>query len=215
MSLKVDLVHQFPDFELAAAFEVPPGLTAICGPSGAGKTTLINALAGIITPHAGHIEINQRVLFSAAERIDVPTEQRRVGYIFQDARLFPHFTVRQNLKAGRWFKKLPMESEQLDPIIRLLGLEHLLERRPAKLSGGEKQRVAIGRALLSEPEFILADEPLSSLDLARKLEILPYFERLRDEMKIPILYVSHHSEEIDRLATTRLTLNGGQLTEQR
>lgn len=214
MTLKVDLSHQFPDFTLRACFDAPPGLTAICGPSGAGKTTLINALAGTITPTTGHLEINHRVLFSSRDQVNVPTERRRVGYIYQDARLFPHLTVMQNLKVSRWFQKLPADPATLSQIISLLGLEHLLERRPAKLSGGERQRVAIGRALLSKPEYILADEPLSSLDLARKLEIIPYFERIRDDMEIPIVYVSHHSEEVERLATTKLTLNGGQLTTQ-
>jgi len=211
MTLQVDLTHHFPDFTLRAVFEASCGLTAICGPSGAGKTTLINALAGLIEPDDGRIEINQRVLFSKIDKIHVPTEKRRVGYIFQDARLFPHLTVRQNLTVGSWFRHQPIDSHQLAHAIEILGLSHLLARRPATLSGGEKQRVAIGRVMLSEPDFILADEPLSSLDLARKLEIIPYFERLRDETRIPILYVSHQHEEIQRLATKTLTLNGGQL----
>jgi molybdate transport system ATP-binding protein len=211
MTLSVDLLHQFPDFELRASFQAPPGLTAICGPSGAGKTTLINSLAGTIVPSQGYIEINHRVLFDSNQHLSLPPQKRRAGYIFQDARLFPHMTVGQNLKIGRWFRKLPAAPEKAERIIEMLGLGELTKRRPSTLSGGEKQRVAIGRALLSEPEFILADEPLSSLDLARKHEIIPYFERLRDDMQIPIVYVSHQLEEIERLATTVLTLSGGQM----
>jgi ABC-type molybdate transport system, ATPase component len=213
MTLTVDLLHRFPDFELRAAFQAPRGLTAICGPSGAGKTTLINSLAGTISPSQGYIEINQRVLFNSKQHINLPPQERRVGYIYQDARLFPHLTVGQNLQLGRWFRKLPTAPEKTEHIIAMLGLDGLNKRRPSTLSGGEKQRVAIGRALLSEPEYILADEPLSSLDLPRKLEIIPYFERLRDEMQIPIIYVSHHVEEIERLATTVLSLSGGQMAD--
>jgi len=213
MTLTVDLLHRFPDFELRAAFQAPRGLTAICGPSGAGKTTLINSLAGTISPSQGYIEINQRVLFNSKHHINLPPQERRVGYIYQDARLFPHLTVGQNLQLGRWFRKLPTAPEKTEHIIAMLGLDGLNKRRPSTLSGGEKQRVAIGRALLSEPEYILADEPLSSLDLPRKLEIIPYFERLRDEMQIPIIYVSHHVEEIERLATTVLSLSGGQMAD--
>jgi ABC-type molybdate transport system, ATPase component len=213
MTLTVDLLHRFPDFELRAAFQAPRGLTAICGPSGAGKTTLINSLAGTISPSQGYIEINQRVLFDSKHHINLPPQERRVGYIYQDARLFPHLTVGQNLQLGRWFRKLPTAPEKTEHIIAMLGLDGLNKRRPSTLSGGEKQRVAIGRALLSEPEYILADEPLSSLDLPRKLEIIPYFERLRDEMQIPIIYVSHHVEEIERLATTVLSLSGGQMAD--
>jgi ABC-type molybdate transport system, ATPase component len=213
MTLTVDLLHRFPDFELRAAFQAPRGLTAICGPSGAGKTTLINSLAGTISPSQGYIEINQRVLLDSKNHINLPPQERRVGYIYQDARLFPHLTVGQNLQLGRWFRKLPTAPEKTEHIIAMLGLDGLNKRRPSTLSGGEKQRVAIGRALLSEPEYILADEPLSSLDLPRKLEIIPYFERLRDEMQIPIIYVSHHVEEIERLATTVLSLSGGQMAD--
>ena len=213
MTLTVDLLQRFPDFELRAAFQAPRGLTAICGPSGAGKTTLINSLAGTISPSQGYIEINQRVLFDSKHHINLPPQERRVGYIYQDARLFPHLTVGQNLQLGRWFRKLPTAPEKTEHIIAMLGLDGLNKRRPSTLSGGEKQRVAIGRALLSEPEYILADEPLSSLDLPRKLEIIPYFERLRDEMQIPIIYVSHHVEEIERLATTVLSLSGGQMAD--
>jgi ABC-type molybdate transport system, ATPase component len=153
------------------------------------------------------------VLFNSKQHINLPPQERRVGYIYQDARLFPHLTVGQNLQLGRWFRKLPTAPEKTEHIIAMLGLDGLNKRRPSTLSGGEKQRVAIGRALLSEPEYILADEPLSSLDLPRKLEIIPYFERLRDEMQIPIIYVSHHVEEIERLATTVLSLSGGQMAD--
>jgi len=211
MSLSVEFGLSLPNFHLEVQFDAPAGITAISGPSGAGKTTLINVLAGLVTPDYGHIETQGRVLFSSHTGVNLKPEQRHVGYIFQDARLFPHLTVMQNLKCGRWFRHLPSDPKALEKIITLLGIEHFTHRRPTQLSGGEKQRVAIGRALLSNPDVILADEPLSSLDPERKTDILPYFEMLRDQMHLPIVYVSHDADEMTRLATTHLQLKQGHI----
>ncbi|MBV7410929.1 molybdenum ABC transporter ATP-binding protein [Maritimibacter sp. DP1N21-5] len=209
MSLSVDIGKRLGDFTLDVAFEAPAGITVLFGRSGSGKTSVINAVAGLSTPDKGSITVDGRTLFDAATNL--PPHTRRLGYVFQDARLFPHLTVRQNLDYGRWFR--PKATRQADParIIDMLGIGPLLSRRPATLSGGEKQRVAIGRALLSDPAMILADEPLAALDADRKAEILPYFERLRDELQIPVLYVSHSAAEVARLATTVVVLEEGRV----
>ncbi len=212
--LDVDIRIALPEFSLHACFNAPNGITAICGPSGSGKTTLINALAGTVRPDQGHIRMDGAVFFCADSEICVPTEKRRIGYIFQDARLFPHMTVAQNLMVGRRFQHLPNDPALFHEIVQMLGIGSLLSRRPSRLSGGEKQRVAIGRALLAEPQLILADEPLSSLDAARKDEILPYFETLRDQKALPIVYVSHQPDELKRLANTTLTLDQGVLGQE-
>jgi len=211
MTLQVDLAHRFPGFDLQVAFDAPPGVTAIFGPSGSGKTTLVNAVAGLLRPDRGRIAVDDWLLLDTAARRILPPHRRRLGYVFQEARLFPHLTVRQNLAYGRWFA--PRDARREDParIIDMLGIGALLDRRPGALSGGEKQRVAIGRALLAAPRLILADEPLAALDEARKAEILPYFERLRDEVAIPILYVSHSTAEVARLATTVVALRNGRV----
>lgn len=211
MSVQVRLRHRLDALMLDIDFEAPPGLTALFGRSGAGKTTVINAVAGLFRPDEGRITIDNVTLFDSANGTDVPPWKRRLGYIFQEARLFPHLTVRQNLRYGRWFAGAQTEEGHA---IDLLGLASLLHRRPGALSGGEKQRVAIGRALLADPALILADEPLASLDAARKEEILPYFERLRDEAGIPILYVSHAPSEVARLATSVVALQNGTIARQ-
>ncbi|SFH17286.1 molybdate transport system ATP-binding protein [Palleronia marisminoris] len=208
MSLRVEVRRAVPGFTLDAAFEAPAGVTVLFGPSGSGKTTLVNAIAGLVQPDAGRIAVGDRVLFDSRAGVDVPVHRRGLGTVFQDARLFPHLTVRQNLCYGRWFARV---RQPLGPVVEMLGIGHLLDRRPAALSGGERQRVAIGRALLSAPRLILADEPLAALDDARKREILPYFERLRDEAGVPILYVSHNAAEVARLATTVVALEGGRV----
>lgn len=214
MTLSVALRHSFSGFELDVGFEAPPGLTVLFGRSGSGKTTIVNAVAGLLRPQYGRVAASDWVLFDTESRDWLPPHRRRVGYIFQEGRLFPHLTVRQNLLYGRWFapKDGPQENEK--HVVEMLGIGHLLGRRPAMLSGGEKQRVAIGRALLSSPRLILADEPLASLDEARKSEILPYFERLRDEISVPVLYVSHSAAEVARLATTVVALQDGRVMRQ-
>ncbi|EMB4080011.1 molybdenum ABC transporter ATP-binding protein ModC [Klebsiella aerogenes] len=183
------------------------GITAIFGVSGAGKTSLINAISGLTQPQQGRIVLNGRVLNDARQRICLAPEKRRIGYVFQDARLFPHYKVRGNLKYGM----AKSMAAQFDKLVALLGIEHLLERLPGSLSGGEKQRVAIGRALLTAPELLLLDEPLASLDIPRKRELLPYLQRLAREIHIPMLYVSHSLDEIQHLADNVLVLEAGKV----
>ena len=211
MTLEVDVALSRPSFELAASFRTGPGVTALFGRSGSGKTTLVNMVAGLIRPDRGRILVDGRALFDSAARIDLPSHRRRVGYVFQESRLFPHLTVRQNLLYGSWFRGQSFRLGSIDQIVELLGIGDLLMRRPASLSGGEKQRVSIGRAVLSDPAMLLMDEPLASLDEARKGEILPYLERLRDELDLPILYVSHSVPEVVRLATTMIVLSAGKV----
>jgi molybdate transport system ATP-binding protein len=203
MTLSVSLQHGFPGFSLDLAFEAPAGVTALFGRSGSGKTTVVNAVAGLLCPNAGRIALNDTVLFDRAARVNVPAHRRRVGYVFQDARLFPHLSVARNLSYGG--------THDADRVIAMLGLGGLLDRRPATLSGGERQRVALGRALMSHPAILLLDEPLAALDAPRKAEILPYLERLRDEVQVPILYVSHDVTEVARLATTLVMIEAGRV----
>jgi molybdate transport system ATP-binding protein len=211
MSLHVDIRHRLGAFSLDAAFETSGRLTALFGPSGSGKTSLVNLIGGLLRPDEGRIVADGRVLADTAARIFVPRHKRRIGYIFQDARLFPHMTVSQNLRYGRFFTPASARYGDVDGVVELLGLGHLLDRRPGLLSGGEKQRVAIGRALLASPRLILMDEPLASLDDRRKAEIMPYIERLRDETKVPIVYVSHSVSEVARLATDIVVLEEGRV----
>jgi molybdate transport system ATP-binding protein len=213
MSLEVDVDHARESFRLSARFSAAPGLTALFGRSGSGKTTLVDIVGGLIRPTRGRIEVDGEVLVDTARGIFVPKHHRRIGYVFQDSRLFPHLSVRRNLLYGRWFnRQAGGTTADLTSVVELLGIAHLLERRPASLSGGEKQRVAIGRALLAHPQLLLMDEPLASLDEARRAEILPYIERLRDEAGVPILYVSHSVAEVARLATTVVILSEGKVT---
>lgn len=212
MTLDIRIRHRFGAFALDVDVTVPPGLTVLFGRSGSGKTSIVNALAGLLRPEEGRIAVDGTVLLDTASGLFVPPHRRRLGCIFQDARLFPHLTVRRNLLYGQWFSPSHAQGESLGRVVELLGIRHLLERRPGALSGGERQRVAIGRALLSRPRLILADEPLAALDEPRKAEILPYFERLRDEVSIPILYVSHAPAEVARLATTVVAIEDGRVT---
>jgi molybdate transport system ATP-binding protein len=212
MNLEVDVCRRLGAFNLEARFTADSGLTALFGPSGAGKTSLVNIIAGLLRPDRGKIAVHGRVLVDTAQGVFIPKHRRRISYIFQEPRLFPHLTVRQNLLYGRWFTPPPERQERLEHIIELLGIGNLLDRGPALLSGGEKQRVAIGRALLASPHLLLMDEPLASLDEARKSEILPYIERLRDESQVPIVYVSHSVPEVMRLATTMVLLADGRVT---
>lgn len=209
--LSVAVEHRFAGFELNAAFDSAGGLTALFGRSGAGKTSLINAIAGLLRPDRGRIVLDGEVLTDTERGVFVPARRRRIGYVFQEGRLFPHLTVRQNLLYGRWFARRGGPAADLDHVVELLGIAGLLARRPANLSGGEKQRVAIGRALLARPRLLVMDEPLASLDEARKSEILPYVERLRDEAAVPIVYVSHQIAEVARLATTMVVLSDGRV----
>ena len=212
MSLRVDIKHRQGAFDLAVRFECGPGITALFGRSGAGKTTLVDLIAGLRRPQQGRIEADGRVLVDTAQGIFLPTHRRRLGYVFQEARLFPHLDVRANLLYGRWFADaFRARRDGFDETVAMLGLDYLLARRPGKLSGGEKQRVAIGRALLARPRLLLMDEPLASLDAARKAEILPYIERLRDSAKLPIIYVSHALPEVMRLANHLVLLGNGQV----
>jgi molybdate transport system ATP-binding protein len=210
--LSVALQHRLGDFTLDAGFDSEAGLTALFGRSGAGKTTLVNAIAGLIRPRRGRIVLDGEILTDTERRIFVPMHRRRIGYVFQEGRLFPHLNVRQNLLYGRWFApQRGAAAGEIDHVIDLLGLGDLLSRRPANLSGGEKQRVAIGRALLARPRLLVMDEPLASLDETRKGEILPYIERLRDDTGIPIVYVSHSIPEVTRLATTMVLMSDGRV----
>jgi molybdate transport system ATP-binding protein len=213
--LSVAVTHRLGGFTLDAAFEAAGGLTALFGRSGAGKTSLVNAIAGLYRPDRGRIAVDGAVLTDTEAGIFVPAHRRRVGYVFQEGRLFPHLSVRQNLLYGRWFapkteKKIP-DGGEFEHVLELLGIDRLLSRRPANLSGGEKQRVAIGRALLARPRILVMDEPLASLDEGRRAEIFPYIERLRDEMQVPIVYVSHSIAEVARLATTLVVLSDGEV----
>lgn len=212
--LQVQVQHRFASFALDASFVAPQGVTVLFGGSGSGKTTMINAVAGLLSPDAGRIIVGERTLLDTARGVDMRPHRRRIGYIFQEGRLFAHLSVQQNLAYGAWFAPKGARREDPARIIDLLGIGHLLARRPAALSGGEKQRVAIGRALLSAPELILADEPLAALDAPRKAEIMPYFERLRDQVQVPILYVTHAAAEVARLATHVVALEAGRVVAQ-
>ena len=213
MSLEVDIDHAREHFRLTAKFSSAPGLTALFGRSGSGKSTLVDIIGGLIRPTRGRVAVDGQVLVDTDRGVFVPKHRRRVGYVFQDSRLFPHLSVRNNLLYGRWFARNgDGASGSLASVVELLGIGALLDRRPDSLSGGEKQRVAIGRALLAHPRLLLMDEPLASLDEARRVEILPYIERLRDEAGVPIVYVSHSVPEVARLATTVVILTEGKVT---
>ncbi|WP_085792451.1 molybdenum ABC transporter ATP-binding protein [Roseivivax jejudonensis] len=210
MSLSVAIRRRQGDFTLDVAFDAPNGVTVLFGRSGAGKSTVVSAVAGLLRPDAGRIAVNGRRLFDTADATDVPVHRRRAGVVFQEPRLFPHLTVRDNLLYGRRAGRARGDGP-LGEVTELLGIGGLLERRTAGLSGGEASRVAIGRALLSEPDFLLMDEPLAALDAARRAEILPYLERLRDGARMPILYVSHNLAEVARLATHLVVLEDGRV----
>ncbi|HEY6024897.1 MAG TPA: molybdenum ABC transporter ATP-binding protein [Pseudolabrys sp.] len=209
--LLVQAEKQIGEFSIDVSFTSDSGATALFGPSGAGKTSIINMIAGLLTPDRGRIVLDDEVLFDTAARIDVPAWRRRIGYVFQEGRLFPHFTIKRNLEYGRWMGGLPADATTFAHVVELLNIGPLLDRRPGKLSGGERQRVAVGRALLMHPLLLLLDEPLASLDTARKRDILPYLERLRDEAKVPIIYVSHNAAEVKRIASRVVRLEGGRI----
>ena len=212
MKIETDIALRAGAFSLEARFESEAGVTVLFGRSGSGKTTLLNAIAGLVRPDRGRIAVGGEIFFDSAARTWLPPEKRRIGYVFQEGRLLPHLSVRHNLLYGRWFTPPAERYVELDRVVHLLDLDKLLERRAHGLSGGEKQRVAIGRALLASPRLLLMDEPLASLDAARKGEILHYIERLRDEVGIPIVYVSHAIEEVTRLADTLVLISDGRVT---
>lgn len=207
--LAVDIEKKLGAFTLNAKFMSESGATVLFGPSGAGKTSVINMIAGLLKPDRGRIVLDDEVLFDGAVRIDVPAWRRRIGYVFQEGRLFPHLSVKHNLDYGRWMGGHAADAAAFAHVAELLDIGPLLDRRPGKLSGGERQRVAVGRALLMRPRLLLLDEPLASLDAARKQDILPYFERLRDEAKVPMIYVSHDAAEVRRIASRVVRLDGG------
>ncbi len=210
--LRVDVTRKLGEFTLEASFTSEGRVTGLFGASGAGKTSLINMIAGLLRPDRGSIVLDGETLDNTAERIHIPAHRRRIGYVFQDARLFPHLDVRQNLDYGRRMNRLADDPAQRARVTDLLDIGNLLDRRPGRLSGGERQRVALGRALLSKPRLLLLDEPLGSLDEGRKVEILPYLIRLRDEANVPMVYVSHDAAEMRQLATQIVMLRHGQVT---
>lgn len=212
--LEVDLTARIGDFPLKAAFQSAAGVTALFGPSGAGKTSLVNMLAGLQRPSHGRIVVQGHVLFDSEQGIDLAPEDRRLGYVFQESRLFPHMTVAGNLSYGRRLVPKDRRLVDFDTVVELLALASLLDRRPRNLSGGERQRVAIGRALLAAPRLLLMDEPLANLDAPRRSEILPFVEGLRRQLGISIVYVSHNMDEIVRLADQLIVMADGGIVAQ-
>jgi molybdate transport system ATP-binding protein len=209
--LRVDVSKQLGEFSLQVTFASEGRVTGLFGASGAGKTSLINMIAGLLRPDRGTIAIDTETLDDTADRVYVPAYRRRIGYVFQDARLFPHLDVRENLDYGRRMNRLADDAAQRVRVTDLLDIGSLLNRRPGQLSGGERQRVALGRALLAQPRLLLLDEPLGSLDEERKVEILPYLVRLRDEAGVPMVYVSHDAGEMRQLATQIVMLKRGRV----
>ena len=209
--LLVDIEKQLGEFRLETSFTSNGLVTGLFGNSGAGKTSIINMIAGLVTPDRGRIVLDGETLDDTALHLHIPPHQRRIGYVFQDARLFPHLDVMQNLDYGRRMNGLHRDAAAEKRTVDLLDIGHLLTRRPAQLSGGERQRVALGRALLAKPRLLLLDEPLGSLDEERKAEILPYFVRLRDEASVPMVFVSHDAGEMRRLATNVVMLKRGKV----
>jgi molybdate transport system ATP-binding protein len=210
--LRVDVVKQLGEFSIEASFASEGRVTGLFGASGAGKTSLINMIAGLLRPDRGSIAIDTDTLDDTRMHAHVPAHRRRIGYVFQDARLFPHLDVRENLDYGRRMNRLAEDPAQRKRVTDLLDIGGLLDRRPGQLSGGERQRVALGRALLAQPRLLLLDEPLGSLDEERKEEILPYLVRLRDEANVPMVYVSHDANEMRQLATQIVMLRRGRVT---
>ena len=215
-TLLVNVAHTAGEFRFEVNLQLGSGLTALVGPSGSGKTTLLNIVAGIVRPVCGVVRLNGEVLADVgstarAREIWVPSHRRRIGYVFQEPRLFPHLTVRQNLLYGRWFRKHVPDGMELDEIIELLSLDALLARRPTRLSGGEKQRVALGRVLLSRPKLLLLDEPLASVDQIHRAEILPYLDRIRSDHALPAIYVTHTWAEVAGRADHVIALREGRL----
>jgi molybdate transport system ATP-binding protein len=209
--IEVDVKLKLGTFSLDVAFANSAGITALFGQSGSGKSVTLNLIAGLIRPDKGYIRLDGTALVNTEQGIFVPMHRRRIGLVFQDSNLFPHLSVKQNLLYGRWFARHREREIDFDAVVETLGIEKLLARPPARLSGGERQRVAIGRALLSCPKLLLFDEPLAALDMRRKLEIMPLIEQVRDEFKIPIVYISHAIEEVVRLAACVVVIDAGRV----
>ncbi|MCK9907810.1 molybdenum ABC transporter ATP-binding protein [Microbacteriaceae bacterium K1510] len=212
--LSVTVEKQLGNLALNVSFTSEGGVTALFGASGTGKTSVINMIAGLIEPERGRIALDDTVLFDADAGINVPTWRRGVGVVFQESRLFPHFTVKHNLDYGRWMRGIKADAKAFTRVVDLLDIGPLLSRRPGRLSGGERQRVAFGRALLMQPRLLLLDEPLASLDSSRKQEILPYLERLRDDARVPMIYVSHDPAEVRRIANRVVRLEAGKVVAE-
>jgi molybdate transport system ATP-binding protein len=213
--IEINVRHRLGDFAIEADIRATGRILAISGPSGAGKTTLLNMIAGLVRPDEGRIAVDEVGFLDTAIGLDMPTRLRRIGYVFQEPRLFPHLSVAGNLKYGARFAPTGARLVGFDQAVALLGVGHLLARRPSRLSGGEKQRVAIGRALLSSPRALLLDEPLTAIDDARRRDILGLIEQLRDAFSIPIVFVSHQAGEVERLASDIAVLRQGRLVEMR
>jgi molybdate transport system ATP-binding protein len=210
MRIDVRIHHALERITLDVTLALDGGLTALLGPSGAGKTRTLDVIAGLLDPDEGFVSIDGDVLTDTAHGIRVPAHERRIGYVFQDSRLFPHLTVRQNLAFGRWFgRRRTASGVSLDEVVSLLDLQPLLGRHPARLSGGERRRVALGRALLSHPRLVLLYEPLGSLEVSKRQEILPYLDRLIAELRLPMIYVTHDWEEVRGRASSVVLLDNG------
>ena len=211
MTLDVTVRHRLERIALDVAIRAGGGLTAIVGPSGAGKTTVLHVIAGLVRPDVGRVVLGDDVLLDTAAGIAVAPDRRRIGYVTQESRLFPHLSVRQNLAYGHWFTPRVHRRLTLDDVIGMLDLGALLARRPARLSGGERQRVALGRALVTSPRLLLLDEPLAAVDVGRRQEILPYLDRLRQELALPTIYVTHTLDEVRSRAESVVTLDEGRV----
>ncbi|WP_424360287.1 molybdenum ABC transporter ATP-binding protein [Methylocystis parvus] len=209
--IEVDVGLTIGAFSLDVAFRNNTGVTALFGQSGSGKSLTLGIIAGLMRPDSGHVRLDGETLVDVEAGVFVPVSRRRIGLVFQDSNLFPHMSVKQNLLYGRWFAPRDASRIDFDAVVETLGIGTLLSRPPARLSGGERQRVAIGRALLSCPRLLLFDEPLAALDMQRKLEIMPLIERVRDEFKVPIVYVSHAVEEVARLAHRVVVIESGRV----
>jgi molybdate transport system ATP-binding protein len=210
--IRLRIHHALDRITLDVDLELPGGLTALLGPSGAGKTRTLDVIAGLLVPDDGLVAIDDEVLTDTARGILVPPHRRRIGYVFQDSRLFPHLTVRQNLEYGRWFSRRRGSGPvTLDALVALLDLDRLLGRHPAKLSGGEQRRVALGRALLANPRLLLLDEPLGSLEMSKRQEVLPYLDTLIAEVRLPVIYVTHDWQEVEIRATRVVHIEQGRV----